>query len=166
MENNNTLQIINPASLRRRIKRELEMLKQDGYFTNFICVIQEGDDIITYTISIYNITDHKIYKFIISSDYPFRPPKLLINYRLYSDYQKFGSSSFTDALIKYKGINCLCCESILCSNNWSPNLGFKNIFAEVNKFKDYCREIAYRVIIEVITRKYLINDINIVEWLY
>jgi len=166
MENNNPLDIINPLSLRRRIKRELELLQEDRAFTNIICVIQEDDDITTYTISIHNIVDDKIYKFIISSDYPFRPPKLVINYRLYSDYQKFGSPFFTDAMLKYKGIKCLCCESILCSNNWAPNLGFKNIFAEVRKFKDYCREIAYRVIIEVITRKYLIDDINIVEWLY
>jgi ubiquitin-protein ligase len=170
MKKNEILDIINPASLRRRIKRELELLQQDGYFTNILYVIQDENNslynITSYIITIYNNIDNKTYEFIVPTDYPFRAPKLSINYRSYSDYQKIESPFFTDALMKYKGIKCLCCESILCSNNWSPNLGFQNIFAEVSKFKGYCREIAYRAIIDVIKRKYLIDDINIVEWLY
>jgi ubiquitin-protein ligase len=127
-------------------------------------IIEESDNI--YNISICNNFDFKLYEFKVPKDYPFRPPKLKINYKFYSDYQKLGSVHFTNALYKYKGISCFCCESILCYNNWGPQLTFMSIFDEVTKFRGFCREIAYRVIIDVIKRKYLMVDINIVEWLY
>ena len=63
-------------------------------------------------------------------------------------------------------MQCFCCESILCSNNWGPQFTMKDIFEEVKQFRDICKEIAHRVIIDVVKRKYLIDDINILEWLY
>jgi len=170
MENNEQLDTINPCGLRNRIKRELELLQKNGYLFHILSINHECYNklynINTYIITIQNNIDNKIYEFTLPIDYPFRPPKLKINDCLYLNHQKLSSQYFIDALIEYKGIKCFCCESILCSNNWSPGLTFKNIFEEIIKFRDYCREISHRVIINVIKRKYLIDDIKIVDWLY
>jgi len=172
MENNEQLEIINHSGLKRRIKRELEILKNSGYISTILSanIESEPDKYYSnrniYKLSIFNNIDYKYYEFSIPLDYPFKPPKLKINLKLYSEYQKFRSFDFKDKLFKYKKIHCFCCESILCSGNWGPQFTIKHIFEEVAKFRDYCREISHRIVIDVIKRKYLIDDINIVEWLY
>lgn len=165
MSSTEQFNIIKFGGLRRRISREFEMLKKNGYMSETHDVnIEESDNI--YKITICKNFDFKLYEFSIPKDYPFRPPKLNINHRLYSEYQKLGSVHFADALYKYKGITCFCCESILCADNWGPQLTFMSIFDEVTKFRGYCEEISRRAIINVIKRKYLNNDINIIQWLY
>jgi hypothetical protein len=69
-------------------------------------------------------------------------------------------------LKKYTGIQCFCCETILCSNNWGPQFTIKNILDDINKYRDARREVIVRIIVDIIKRKYLIYDTNIIEWLY
>lgn len=171
MENNEQLNIISPLILRRRVEQELKLLINEGYLYNILHVniCEEYDNIYNekfYKLFIYNNKDLKLYEFTIYNNYPFVPPKLRINHKSYYEYQLFKTEYFRDALFKHKGLQCLCCESILCYSNWAPRFTLKHIFEEVNKFRKYCREISHRVIVNVVKRKYLNNDINIIEWLY
>ena len=157
-------------TLKNRIKNELEILMNISYLNSdsYVNIKQDKcdkSDQIIYRISFYNINDYNFYELILPINYPFRPPKLNINYRKYFDYLKINSLYFREALVEYKNIRCFCCKTILCGNNWSPTYKFKDIIDEIVKFKGYCKEISQIIIINVIKRKYLINDINIIEWL-
>jgi len=149
----------------RRIKRELIDMLKIGIFTNEsdVTIIKNDEN---FHIIFKNIKNNRIYKFIIPLNYPFRPPKLEINYRPYSYYLRFQSEKFREIFNKYKSRTCFCCDSLLCCDNWGPQIKLSNVIDEVDNYYKQCREIADRVIIKVIKRKYLIDNINILEWLY
>lgn len=149
----------------KRIKREVELLVSSN-----ICLEDQFEintDNNEYTVSIKNIIDNKNYEFKISNYHPFKPPKLFINKKLITfHHDKILSEKFRGSLIKYTGIECFCCETILCSNNWCPHFTLKDIIDDINKYCDARHQIVIRIIVDVIKRKYLIDDVNIIEWLY
>lgn len=163
------LKIIDIFTLARRLKREFEDMKKSGIFNEYNDIdVIKNNNIYNKEYFIYfkNNLDKRTYKFIIPHNYPFISPRLELNFKPYSYYFKFKSDNYKDILFKYKGQKCYCCDSLLCTNNWGPQFTLKKIINEVNEFYAECKEIADRVIIDVIKRKYLIDDINIVEWLY
>lgn len=163
------LNIINNSMISKRMKRELNEMKQLHIFNNehdiHISKLNEGN-YTDYCIIIQNNLDKKTYKFILPQNYPFSPPKVFVNNKSYLQYLKLNSDHFRQLLLNHKSIYCFCCKTILCSNNWVPRLKLKMIFDELHYFHSVCLEIAHAVIIDVIKRKYLIDDINILEWLY
>lgn len=167
-----TLSTILNGCLRRRIKREIDKLIELEICKDNIVWLKpninhQHNNLNTYTISFNNIKNNNYYyEFVLSQDYPFKSPKLIINSKHYSHYLKIQNNQFRNALIKYNFIDCFCCESILCGNNWTPHYQLTNILSESYKFKNICREIAYRIIINAIKLKYLVYDINIAEWLF
>jgi ubiquitin-protein ligase len=165
------LTLISTPGIRKRIKRELENFINDNLCTkegiNIIPILENKcGNIQGYDIEIRNIKDNNHYCFTISNNYPFRPPKLRINYKPIGFYHMTNNNKFRSNLKKYTGIDCFCCETILCANNWSPGLTFKNVINDVNKLRNAIRQVIDRIIVDVIKRKYFFNDINIVEWLY
>jgi ubiquitin-protein ligase len=148
----------------KRIKREVDLL-----VTSDICIEDEveiNNDNNQYTVSIKNQIYNKNYEFKISNVHPFKPPKLFIDNKLINFHHKNTSESFRNSLIKYTGIECFCCETILCNNNWSPQFTLKDIIYDIYKYRDARHQVAIRIIVDVIKRKYLIDDVNIIEWLY
>jgi len=166
------IEIITSNPLKRRIKREFEelllneIIYPETITVNFNENSQYNKSI--YVISFIKVDDNKYYEFYISFDYPFTPPKLNINFKTYSYlyYLNIKSLEFKEKLLKYKKFRCFCCETKLCKNNWSPAHTMQIILDEVKLYISICEEISKRVIIDVIKRKYLIEDINIIEWLY
>jgi ubiquitin-protein ligase len=173
-EDKQKLSIITNSTMRKRLARELISLinKDDNpiYLMDITYNANNNNNqqlkYFPYSINLYESNTNRIYEIVLSNSYPFAPPKLNINYKPYSHYFRFSSPMFKEALYKYKKIRCFCCETITCGENWSPALTIKKIISEVHKFEDYCKEISHRVIIDVIKRKYLISDINLLEWLY
>ena len=164
----NQLDLIPIKSLRKRLDREIREIISLGICSNINIMVETlntYNPITTYNIGFTQITDNQYYEFIISTDYPFKPPKLIMNTTPYSNYFKFESDAFKKTLFRYNGMNCFCCESILCWGNWTPHYKIISILDEVKQFKQICRDISYRIIIDVIKRKYLVNDINITEWI-
>jgi hypothetical protein len=163
------IQSIDCSLISRRIKRELQEINKKKMIKSYdnisINKIVDGSNK-EYHINIKSDIDKRHYKFIIPLNYPFFPPRLKLNNKPYSHYIKFHSAEFNEMYYKYKGNKCFCCESVLCSNNWSPEITIDKIMEEVESFHNECREIADIVIVNVIKRKYLIDDINILEWLY
>ena len=73
-------------------------------------------------------------------DYPFKPPTNLkvnnkdVRYSLMTRNIMYES-------IKFFGINCLCCISVLCANNWLIGIKFTDIINEYErslKLVKYC----------------------------
>lgn len=149
----------------KRIKREVEQL-----ITSKFCIENQVEikniDNGEYNVIITNLFDKKTCEFKMSSNHPFKPPKLFIDNRLISFHHKINSENFRNSLIKHTGIDCFCCETILCGNNWSPQFTLKDVICDIYKYRDARHQVIIRIIVDVIKRKYLVDDINIIEWLY
>lgn len=159
------LSIIAIGGVRKRIKREIEKIIRENISIEDDIKIGKYD-CVDYFIEFKNLNDNKYYRFVVSNNYPFKPPKIFINNKSISFYHQIQNLDFSRALKKYTGIECFCCETILCSNNWGPAFTFTSVLDDINSYKDARRQIIVRIIIDVIKRKYLIDDTNIIEWLY
>ena len=167
--------VIEEISLKKRLVKEVSsMIEQKMCSINDIDVsdnmnnymLKKNFDREKYRVTIYDNIRKKLYNFNISPSYPFHPPKLFLNFKDYFQYLKINNPPFQKALYAYTHKSCLCCSSILCNENWSAFMTLKTIIAEVNEFSDISRQIADTVIVDVIKKKYLNYDINILEWLY
>lgn len=152
--------------VRRELKQIMELNLCDRDSISFTCEIDNLSNEHLYKLKLRNIMDRRWYEFILSPHYPFRPPKLRVNECDYGSYLKMSSIEFGNALERYTGHKCLCCSSMLCHSNWAPIMLLKQVFTEVKFYHNLCRKVAIHVIVGVIKRKYLIDDINLLEWLY
>lgn len=153
----------------KRVKKELKSIVELNIanYGSFSSTVEKNEfGHIYLLVSFYNNNDNKYYEFKFSNNYPFVPPKLNLNFKPYSHYLRIKPGEFLNILLKLKKIRCLCCDTITCPDNWSPAFTMIKIMDEVSTYQKICREIADIAIINVIKRKYLINDINILEWLY
>lgn len=158
---------ISLGSFKRRITNELvEFVKSGAYIhveyqENFIQFNRS-----TIIITILPNTSDIIYHFTISNEYPFKPPiKFSVNYKDYKKYLKIDSQKTLNELRVYNKIQCLCCNTISCGEHWSPSLKMQHFIDEFNKIKKYRRNIINRLLTVKIINKYLISDINIIQWL-
>ncbi len=80
------------------------------------------------------------FKFILE-DYPFKPPRVYIN-----------DESIRDKLCHATKIlevrECLCCNSILCPNNWSPTKHICDIMTEYNNIYEQIKNSLYLKILK------------------
>jgi len=155
------------GSIKKRIVNELVEFQAKGAYINTEyreCFNNFNKPNILITIIPFQ--DDNIFHFTISKDYPFVPPvEFAVNYKNYKKYLKIESSKTIDELRKFNGINCLCCNTIACGQNWGPALKMQNYINEYYKIKKYRRNIINRLLASKIVEKYLIADINLIEWL-
>jgi len=98
-------------------------------------------------------------------DYPFKPLKIVtINNKPYSYILK-TDTLYLEQLGFVRGY-CLCCHSLTCEINWSATYTIQHIFTEIKNFLLIKQAISYLLHCEVIKRKYLIDDIDIMSYLY
>lgn len=163
-------EIIEELTLKKRLVREISSMIDQKFCTlNDVDIEMTNNTNLTgekYRIKMYDTSRKNYYEFCVPSSYPFHPPKLILNHKSYFHYLKIVNPYFQKELHAYKSKNCLCCSSILCNDNWSAFMSLKTIVEEVNEFTDICRQITHVAIVNAIKRKYLLTDINILEWLY
>lgn len=169
--NNEILSQFKAISLRKRLKNELDRMYAN--YDQIDIEITEKDD---PRVNIYKIekglTDDddrlQTYGFIVTRDYPFRPPKIFFQNRPYIDFLKtrYISKSGSDIFKKVTGHNCFCCSSVNCSDNWSPGITLEKIIEEIQFIKRKKRDIVNKIIADKIKARYLIDDIDLDSWLY
>lgn len=160
------LELISNKIIKKRIEREILILEQ-----SFLSLFFYVDD--KMKCPVLMIVDEKyknnnIYYIIFHKNYPFCAPTVKINFEYYFHFLNLNKLSL-QILKKIHYINCLCClccSSILCSNNWVPSYTINNIIQEIRKNKLYKRDIIYKIMINKIKEKYLIDDINLDDWLF
>ena len=86
-------------------------------------------------------------KIILEDKYPFTPPILYINEKLYNNMLSL-QDIFIKGELRKMDIECLCCKSKLCYNNWSPSYKLVEIIDEYMENRN--------IIIKIIYRKYLL----------
>ena len=94
-------------------------------------------DSLIFTIIDNNITPQfNTFAFVVPIDYPFRPPNVIINGQKYTNLIKMNNHEKLHVLKSLTDKDCLCCNTIICSDNWSPAMTFIDIVSEIkNNFK-------------------------------
>jgi hypothetical protein len=106
------------------------------------------------------------YSFIIGNDYPFKCPDIIINGTNNQTFMKLYVDRHIPFLKQWKGIECFCCQSLFCSENWGPIISFKQIINEIEKVIQIKGGLVILILIEKIKKQYLINDIDLFWWIY
>ena len=147
------------------------LLKESKNFSNKIISLSVNINNNNNNEYLVNLIDNSNYKynnycFIINYNYPFHPPKLLINNIPYKDFLLNSTLKYNEILQKMSGLKCLCCYNIMSREKWSPAITLLNIIDEVNLFRTYKRNIINKIMVDKIKDKYLISDIDIESWLF
>jgi ubiquitin-protein ligase len=109
----------------KRVNNELKKIINNNLEYNFTFYIDEKDKNILIIFLLYK---NKLYKIdlIIPYEYPFKAPKVFIKKKNYINLLVNLSK------IMYKdNKTCLCCSSLICSNNWNPQKNIINIINEI-----------------------------------
>jgi ubiquitin-protein ligase len=124
------LNSINYSIRRKRITSELMSLKN-----NYECVNLTFDNFYSIALIVIdnNINPHfNTVSFILPNEYPFKPPKIIINDQDYISLLKLNSSEKLKVLTSLTGLKCLCCNTMIFNSNWSPTVTCCNIISEIN----------------------------------
>jgi ubiquitin-protein ligase len=162
-KNEENLMHVWSKGIRGRIKRELQELYKI-YKDIDVDIIDDK-----LTISISEVIDNKKhnYSFLITINYPFEPPKIFYQNKTYYDYLKNNYMHKNNYLIKkFLGHDCFCCHSYNCRNNWSPAITLKKIIEEIYRIKKIKRNIVNKIFVDIIKKKYLVDDIDLDSWLF
>jgi hypothetical protein len=148
----------------KRIKRDVDKLIEiypnyklnTDEITNFIIVeiFENSDELIP------------IYKFVIKQFYPFRPPDVYYKNLSYENLYKASSQRVLKYLTLLTNKECLCCTSMLCSNNWYIGLNFIDIISEINSYRKIKKNVFIKILADKIINKYLITDISLDCYLF
>lgn len=107
------------------------------------------------SILIKVIKGNNIYNFDLQKDYPFKPPiNIKYNGR---DYKKslFNYSEKVQKILKKQyHMDCFCCNTILCHNNWTPAINTSHIINEMDKITKIQKEIIIQILCDEIRDKY------------
>jgi hypothetical protein len=172
--NNTQIESITNNCLKSRIRHEYKELSKI-YVNN---AANNNDDSIvlfydtqTNTIKItindkLNETINNEYTFIVDSNYPFESPLFHFNKQPYSHYLRLPSQRFSEHLKKFTSKTCLCCSSLSCKYNWSPAVKLTMFIDELNKIRQYKRNIVYKILSDKIKDKYLIDDVQLDSFLF
>ena len=137
----------------RRLRNELRRFGTDLLYE------VSGENEVT-TLNKFN----QIVKIIYPNEYPFKQPNVYINNKEYLSILCNPTFS-TDNIIKLANVNCLCCISILCGNNWNAGINILDILNEIDKFYTLKKRYVERIYATKIKDKYLYPDSNIIEYL-
>lgn len=125
-----TVNNITPATRRKRISAELKQLINIVEFGNLS--FTNDLDSLVLTIIDNNITPQfNTFSFVLPNEYPFRPPKVIINGQDYTSLLKFTCREKLDVLKSLTNKSCLCCNTVTCYDNWSPAMTFIDILSEI-----------------------------------
>ena len=127
-----TLNSVTPPVRRWRINSELITLKNQ--FASINLTFDNELDLFVLTIIDNNITPQfNTFAFVLPNEYPFRPPKVIINGQSYTKLIKMNNHEKLHVLKSLTDKDCLCCNTITCNDNWSPAMTFIDIISEIKQ---------------------------------
>ena len=151
-----------PRHYMKRVKYECKTLL--SIVTNF--QVSQNTNRIVLSFRKKNNGKNIHYSFIIREDYPFKCPEIIVNGAPKELFMKLYLDTHVKFLKEWKGIECFCCQSIFCSENWGPIISFKQIIKEIENIIQIKGGLVMLILIEKIKKQYLISDINLFWWLY
>ncbi len=149
-------------NLVRRVNNEIKNSK-DINVSNLYIDEEKQEIILDFSINPSN----KKYLITFDQTYPFTPPKkFLSNGVSYNKILRIPSTRFEETLTKITGLNCPCCLSLMCGHNWKPYYTIDKIVKEFINICKIKQKIIEIIMANAIKEKYLIDDINLNEWIY
>lgn len=172
--NNEELEKINIKGLKSRLKNECaDLYKQ--YHNVLIDIVNKK---ITITAVEYlhpyphpieggkkEKIKYRVFKFITTPDYPFRPPEIYVNNLTYLSILKMSGDYEKNMVKKLKGQDCLCCHSLNCNANWSPAIRLNRIIDEIKDTLKFKRDVINLLLAQKIKKRYNIPYAYIEEYL-
>jgi hypothetical protein len=144
----------------KRIQRECIMVR-DKF--DEICVEVIGFDKLLVKFK----DQYNEYTFTLGNNYPFVAPiRLIINTQDQNRFFDLRTQRFRTILKYITGLECLCCNSYLCKNNWTPAVTLPNIITQVEEYKVIKKNIAVKLLLDQIKLKYLNRDIDLDSWVF
>jgi ubiquitin-protein ligase len=164
--NNEIFAQFKTIALRRRLKKEVDKMYAD-YDKIDVELTDKGDA----RVNIYKIEENNqlhMYGFVLTRDYPFRAPVIFFQNRPYIDFlrTRYMPNTDTNVFKRITGLNCFCCFSVNCSDNWSPSITLEKIISEIHLIKKKKRDIINKIIADKIKARYLVDDIDLDSWLF
>lgn len=101
------------------------------------------------------------FQIILHSDYPFKPPECkILNAEYNGDYKillaRISEHYYGQNNMPVKSTEkCLCCNTVLCRNNWHPVTKLSCLLEEINTNTTYMYDIVYKMLENKIYDKYL-----------
>lgn len=143
----NTDLSIKPHGIPNRINSEINNLFNQ---CDYVSAERNKDK----TIKIIVIKDKNKFEILLSDDYPFRPPKnILYNDINYKHSLSNAPKTIQDILKNKYHINCLCCDTIICGNNWMPAMNTSHVINEIIKLSNIKKEIKIILLCDIVRNK-------------
>jgi hypothetical protein len=166
MENNDTqIDLIGSKCLKSRIKNEYKDLSKI-YNNVKILWNSELNNVVIEIQKVINDDSTDTFTFVVDRTYPFHSPKFHFNNNPYSHYLRIPSQRFSQHLKRFTNKSCLCCSSLACKYNWSPAVKLHMFIAELDKIRQYKRNIVYKLLADQVKDKYLIDDVDLDSYLF
>lgn len=156
----NKLKMTPKQSIGRRIFCEYKQLFKNNNITNVKFDVNNSQILFTFDLNNNHIL------FNISPNFPFIPPQISLNGAKYNNFLNFPSSRFQQIYEKIFNFDCMCCHSIFCRDNWNFTTSFSILLDYVKYYCSIKVLISNKIMADKIKDKYLINDINLDEWLF
>jgi len=102
-----------------------------------------------------------IIQFALSPAYPFRPPRVRVNYSDYLGKSCCTSSKRISQILKTLGGNrilCLCCDTMLCSSNWTPAFTLADVVNEIHGQVLLRQKVKYMLFLSYLAEKHRFDE--------
>jgi len=155
--------------MRRRLSYEITNMNNESDNNKlYVQSIYADDSRKVYVTLVDYETEENIlvYDFIVSDNYPFNPPKIKVNGADYYNFLSIKSEKFRTILKTIYGVSCLCCNSFLCGDRWTPAIRLSGIVVEIRLHRKYKKAILNKYFTDKIKDLYLIDDIDLFSWLF
>jgi ubiquitin-protein ligase len=129
---NNLLKLNNANSCirKKRIASELISLKNNYEYVN-LTFNNDLDSVVLIVIDNNINQQFNTLSLILPNEYPFKPPKIIINDQNYISLLKLSRPE-KKCLHSLTGFKCLCCNTVVCNDIWCPTVTCCNIISEIN----------------------------------
>ena len=146
------------TTLERRLAKESKLIFEK--YKNI--TIEYNNENSKYILHLSTIIKGKKLTFLNSPNYPFSPPALNINGKDYIHLLSFSFPDLHDYLEKNNS-SCLCCSTLLCSNNWKPAIKLMNVMNEYEEIREIIVKCLYKKYTRIVCNHYNIFAEELVE---
>ena len=116
---------------------------------------------------VHAVIGKNIFKFELCKNYPFRPPRnVWVNGLHYTEIKQKMTPKGVAYLKKYKGMECFCCNSILCPNSWTPAIRLPYIINEMQDNLIIIKKIELHLICDAVRKKFNCPFAEIEKYLF